>query len=104
MKITLELYLRLNRKRIFVGEIDLEADLKNAAAIGLERSAQLTSRETEVRDLMVAGKVHKEIAVILNLSESGVKQHAGNLYRKYGVRSRGALVYKLLQHPDKAGS
>lgn len=62
----------------------------------LEESPKLTIRETQVRDLILRGMVHKEIATELNISERTVKAHAGTLYRKYGVGSKGRLVAKLL--------
>jgi DNA-binding NarL/FixJ family response regulator len=55
----------------------------------------LTSREIQVRDLMLEGKQHKEIGKALNISARTVKYHAGTLYAKYGVVDRQALVGKL---------
>jgi DNA-binding CsgD family transcriptional regulator len=56
---------------------------------------QLTNREKQVRDLIMQGKVHKEIAAALGIAERTAKHHATTLYAKYGVRTRAKLVAAL---------
>ena len=46
---------------------------------------QLTNREQEILDLVVQGSDNKEIAKILNLSESTVTSYISTVYRKIGV-------------------
>jgi DNA-binding NarL/FixJ family response regulator len=95
MRVTIELTAVMGKKKIACGAIDVDVDVREAIDITLDKGTRLTRRETEVRDLMLTGKVHKEIGAVLNLAERTVKYHAANVYRKYGVRDRGALLYKL---------
>jgi two-component system, NarL family, response regulator LiaR len=48
----------------------------------------LTVRETEVLQLLAAGKANKEIAQALNISEQTVKTHVSHILDKLGVPSR----------------
>lgn len=54
---------------------------------------KLTPREKEFIDLIYSGKSNKEIAEILFLSESTVKTHIYNIFRKMSVKSRVELIY-----------
>ncbi len=51
----------------------------------------LTPRQKEVAVLLLAAKTRRQIAGELGLSESTVKMHAGELYRKLGINSRTEL-------------
>ena len=51
-------------------------------------SPNLTPRETQVLELLVAGKSNKEIGRALELQEITVKLHVRNIFRKLGVRNR----------------
>jgi DNA-binding NarL/FixJ family response regulator len=53
---------------------------------------QLTSREREVFDAIVAGLTNAEIASRLVLSETTVKTHVGNILSKLGQRDRVQVV------------
>lgn len=54
----------------------------------------LSPREREILDLICAAKSNPEIAAALNLSERTVRNHASNLFRKIGVKSRAeAILY-----------
>jgi two-component system, NarL family, response regulator LiaR len=48
----------------------------------------LTVRESEVLQLLAAGKANKEIAQALNISEQTVKTHVSHILDKLGVPSR----------------
>ncbi|MEJ5082788.1 MULTISPECIES: response regulator transcription factor [unclassified Ochrobactrum] len=52
----------------------------------------LTPREREVMDAVVTGKMNKQIAFDLGISEVTVKLHRGNVMRKMDVRSLADLV------------
>ena len=84
-------------------------DLLDAVAQGLERDRlgrqeradlfllqsrldQLTSREREVMDLVVAGLINKQIATQLGLSEVTVKIHRGRVMQKMQAASLADLV------------
>jgi FixJ family two-component response regulator len=56
------------------------------------RYESLTSRERQVMSLVTAGKMNKQVAGELGLSEITVKVHRGTLMRKMGVRTLADLV------------
>ena len=49
------------------------------------KNPPLTNREQQILDLVVQGSDNKEIAKILNLSESTVTTYISNVYKKIGV-------------------
>lgn len=53
----------------------------------IERLATLTPREREVMHEVVRGRVNKQIAYDLGISEVTVKLHRGNAMRKFGATS-----------------
>jgi len=62
----------------------------------LERIAtllsELTAREREVLQMIVAGRLNKQIAAELGTVEKTIKFHRGNVMRKMGVRTVPDLV------------
>ena len=58
----------------------------------LKKLATLTPREREVLDLVLAGKLNKQIALELCTAEKTVKSHRGHIMEKLQVRSTSALV------------
>lgn len=56
----------------------------------------LTAREQETLDLLVKGKLYKEIADELGISQETVRYHLQNIYRKLHVRTRTEAVVKYL--------
>ncbi|MDR6536012.1 response regulator transcription factor [Variovorax soli] len=57
-----------------------------------QRFATLTQREREVMALVSAGRVNKQIAAELGISEATVKVHRGQIMRKMGTASLAQLV------------
>lgn len=57
-----------------------------------QRFAALTQREREVMTLVSAGRVNKQIAADLDISEATVKVHRGQIVRKMQVKSLAQLV------------
>lgn len=53
---------------------------------------RLTPREKEFVELIYRGKSNKEIAEMLFLSESTVKTHIYNIFRKMGVKNRVSVI------------
>jgi FixJ family two-component response regulator len=58
----------------------------------LDKVAQLTLRERQVLRQVAAGRVNKQIAFDLGISEITVKLHRGNLMRKMQLTSVGEVV------------
>ena len=56
----------------------------------------LTTRETEVLDLLSKGALYKEIASDLDIRIETVRFHLNNIYRKLHVRTRTEAVVKYL--------
>lgn len=54
--------------------------------------SRLTAREREVMDHVVAGRLNKQIAADLNISEKTVKAHRAQVMRKTGAGSLADLV------------
>ncbi|MEI9851933.1 MAG: LuxR C-terminal-related transcriptional regulator [Sphingomonas sp.] len=57
-----------------------------------ERHATLSPRERQVMALVTAGKLNKQVAFELGLSEVTVKIHRGAAMRKMGARTLPDLV------------
>jgi FixJ family two-component response regulator len=57
-----------------------------------ERLSSLTPRERDVLDLVVTGRINKQIAAELGTAEQTIKQHRGRVMRKLGVDSVAELV------------
>jgi DNA-binding NarL/FixJ family response regulator len=65
---------------------------------------ELTPREQNIVDLILAGAANKTIAAALGIREQSVKNRLTALYRKYGVASRLELVVKLLARDASTSS
>jgi FixJ family two-component response regulator len=75
--------------------IEQDRDQRRAAEICdlyLERYATLTPREREVLQCAASGKLNKQIAYALGISEVTVKLHRGNAMNKMKLSSVGELV------------
>lgn len=74
-------------------ELDAELDRKLATSSSVEsRLAQLTSREREVMERILAGKFNKVIADELNIAMRTVEVHRSRVFEKMGVRSAVELA------------
>lgn len=68
--------------------------------------SSLTTREYEVLLLLVTGKLNKQLAAKLNITERTVKAHRGSVMEKMGVTSVAELVWMVEKcgiRPDASG-
>jgi FixJ family two-component response regulator len=79
-----------------------ERDSQSLAIV--DRYATLSPREREVMALVTAGKLNKQVAGQLGLSEVTVKIHRGAAMRKMGARSLADLVRMADALKDAKGS
>ncbi len=72
------------------------------AAGGIEPAlGRLSRREREIVGLIGQAKSNPEIAGLLGLSERTVRNHASNLFRKLGVKSRAEAILHLHGAPRR---
>lgn len=62
-----------------------------------ERSLRLSERERQVIDLILAGKLSKEVAYDLSISISTVEAHRANIMRKMQAKNLAQLIKFYLQ-------
>jgi FixJ family two-component response regulator len=95
----LEFLTKPFRDEDLLGAIDVALERDRAARVdrsgmveARRRIERLTPREHEVLELVVAGKMNKQIAAQLGTAEQTVKQHRGRVMRKLQVDSVAELV------------
>ena len=64
--------------------------------------SDLTPRETEILQLVLAGRTNKAVAAELNVCEKTVEFHLSHIYTKIGMRTRLLAGMWALQHGIKA--
>lgn len=85
--------------------VAVDAERRAAATIAkrtMARVESLTPREREVLCEVVRGRLNKQIAFDLGISEVTVKLHRGNLMRKMEARSIGELIRSWQMLPASA--
>ena len=94
-------WLRVRRKTSGPEPLTVERDgqsvvvhLVDGALLLEERqgASLLTTRESEIVELLAAGKTNAEIAELLWIAPGTVRKHLENVYGKLGVHSRTAAV------------
>ena len=63
-----------------------------------ERVSRLSPREKQVIDLLLNGKLNKEIAYELSISMSTVEAHRANIMQKMGAKNIAQLIKLYLQY------
>lgn len=78
-------------------EIDRQtAERRHRDGAIAQRLEQLTQREREVMQLVVAGKLNKQVADELNISMKTVEAHRARVMDKMGVRTLAELVQAVM--------
>lgn len=68
-------------------------DCKKSAVRLSSKDVKLTNRQQQIFEIVTTrGCSNKQVAKLLNLSESTVKLHMGAIFKKYGVKSRTQLA------------
>jgi DNA-binding CsgD family transcriptional regulator len=62
----------------------------------------LTKRELQIAGLVALGRINKQIACDLNISEWTVSTHLRRIYSKLGIRTRAALACRCAFLLDRA--
>lgn len=89
----------LRAVRLAFDQVDAAQAAAQANAELRARLAQLTPREREVLEHVIAGKLNKVIAARLGTTEQTIKVHRGRVMEKLGVGSLAELV-RLAQRLD----
>ncbi len=81
------------------------SSLVGRKSLGNEGSAELTSQQVAISNLVGRGFSNKSIGIELNMNEKTVKYHLTNLFRKLKVRSRTEVAIlvqqkKIRSHPE----
>jgi len=71
---------------------------RTASAELAERLAQLTARERQVMERILAGEFNKQIADALDIAIRTVEVHRSRIFEKLGVRSAVELAGVVLKH------
>ena len=58
----------------------------------IKKTAELTSREREVLQLVAEGKANKQTAAELGIGTKTVEKHRGNLMQKLGIHNTAGLT------------
>ncbi len=72
--------------------------LRRNAADVTQRVSELTSRQREILELVVEGRLTKQIAKTLGISTKTVEVHRSNITKKMGVASVAQLVKVMTVH------
>lgn len=83
-------------RKVHAGSRRIPAEVAERLA-GRMSGSELTGRELEVLQQIVAGKSNKEIGSHLNISEATVKSHINNILSKLGVTDRTQAATTALQ-------
>ena len=81
---------------------DMTEERVKAKIFALEKSSDLTDRETEVVHLTVKGLTNYQIATRICVAEGTVKAHLSHIYQKTGVKSRKELMALVGVDPQEA--
>ncbi|MCL2590627.1 MAG: response regulator [Betaproteobacteria bacterium] len=73
-----------------------EREYRRTRADTAHRLAQLTAREHEVLELIIAGKLNKQIADVLNISIKTVEVHRARVMEKMGVSTMASLIRRVV--------
>ncbi len=77
-----------------MGLLDQRTATAGAKAVSPDENVSLSSRETEVLQLVAKGFSLVEVGQLLHVSHTTARSHAKNIYMKLEVNSRGEAVFE----------
>lgn len=86
----------LEKIRAALAENAEQRQVREEKQVILDRLAELTPREREIMDRMIAGQANKVIAIELNISQRTVEIHRSRVMHKMGTHSLAQLVRMVL--------
>ena len=92
----------LEKIRSALSENAEQRQVREEKQVILDRLAELTPREREIMDRMIAGQANKVIAIELNISQRTVEIHRSRVMHKMGTHSLAQLVRMVLNVQDEA--
>ena len=66
--------------------------------IFIESKEELTAREKQILQLLIEGKLSKEIGIILNISKQTVDTHRKNMLHKNNLSNTSELIGKAIRY------
>jgi len=85
------IYIRIDKYRIEKLSLEIENLSTDQEANVKSQLSELTARQNDVYELIIAGKSNKEIMAILFIEQSTLKSHINQIYKKLNVISRKEL-------------
>ena len=91
----------LNGETYLPANIDLQVEAHDADADAVSRISSLTPSQLKVLIEVGKGKLNKQIAYDLAISEATVKAHITSVFKKLGINNRTQAVLFAQQHQAK---
>ena len=89
---------------IWIDKSTIKTILYGINALNKDKTAALSDKEKKVVHMIGQGFRNKEVAVKLCISESKVKSHLRNIFRKLGINNRSQLITFAIKNYDISGS
>lgn len=89
------IYFQINKRKITSLSNQIKNHSKNKSEEVSFLIKDLTARQREVYELIIAGKTNKEIIAELFIEQSTLKTHINQIYKKLKIKSRNELKSKL---------
>jgi two-component system NarL family response regulator len=76
---------------VYSGQLSLPSAIGGKLAASM-RTPKLTKRETDIIELLVAGKSNKDIGASLGVTDGTVKVHTAHIFKKLGAAGRTEAI------------
>ena len=78
-------------RNVYRGQLNISSAVGTRLAARMQ-APKLTKRETDIVELLVAGKSNKEIGASLGVTEGTVKVHTAHIFKKLGAAGRTEVI------------